>query len=106
MGGDRGPERAERGQWGQRQRWALTHPFSDCGTPWDPSCLFEPQFPLFLVCEMTAMEICLCRKRKQLTNSRALFRSSWLYFHKHVPLFLHKTQDCLVLGGTVSCQQG
>lgn len=29
-----------------------------------------------------------------------------LRLHERVPLFLQKTQACLVLGGTVSCQQG
>lgn len=68
--GDRVPERAEGGQWDQRQRWALT-PTSCClGCQVGALGLFEPWSPLFPASEMSVMETCLSRKRKQLADSR------------------------------------
>ena len=85
-GETRVPKRAERGQWDQRQKRALTHPLADWGAQWEPQAslrLFESL--LLPVSEMSVTEICLCRKRKQLTDSKALFRSSWLYLHESYP---------------------
>ncbi|EPY77851.1 hypothetical protein CB1_001171007 [Camelus ferus] len=51
--------------------------------------------PLVLVCEMSTVETCISR---MWTHGQALFRSSWLYLLKSVPLLLHWTQACWCLG--------